>query len=98
LELVLEASAADIVYTNLFTGVHGNYLKRYVVRAGLDPDNLPGSDASKMSFGSDKKKPKAWKDIWDWQGIGAVKDVPGAADDVARLVGEYAAAKAARAA
>jgi nitronate monooxygenase len=96
---IVEGGAADIVYTNLFTGVHGNYLKPSVVRAGLDPDNLPDSDASKMSFGSEKEKPKAWKDIWGCgQGIGAVKDVPGAADYVARLAREYAAAKAALAA
>ncbi len=93
---IVEGGAADIVYTNLFTGVHGNYLKPSVVRAGLDPENLPDSDASKMSFGSEREKPKAWKDIWGCgQGIGAVKDVPGAADYVARLAGEYAAARAA---
>ena len=93
---MLVASAAnDIVYTNLITGVHGNYLKGSLVNAGLDPENLPTSDATAMNFGSDRQKPKAWKDIWgSGQGIGAVKEVVPAAELVARLTREYDAARA----
>ena len=91
-EMIVESRAADIVYSNLFTGVHGNYLKGSVTAAGLDPDNLPQSDPSKMDFGSDKTK--AWKHIWGCgQGIGAVSDVVGAAELVDRLAREYEAAK-----
>jgi nitronate monooxygenase len=90
---IVEGSSDDIVYSNLFTGVHGNYLKRSIRAAGLDPDNLPESDPSKMNFGGDAKK--AWKDIWGCgQGIGAVKDVQPAAQLVARLASEYRAAQA----
>jgi nitronate monooxygenase len=90
-EMIVGADASDIVYTNLFTGVHGNYLKPSIVRAGLDPDNLPQSDPSKMNFGSGgSSKSKAWRDIWGaGQGIGAVKQVVGAAELVARLAREY---------
>ncbi|MBU6499335.1 MAG: nitronate monooxygenase [Rhodospirillales bacterium] len=91
-QMIVESSAADIVYTNLITGVHGNYLKASLARAGLDPDNLPTSDPSKMSFAADK--PKAWKDIWgSGQGIGAVHAVVPAADLIARIGAEYAAAR-----
>jgi nitronate monooxygenase len=87
-QAIVECSSDDIVYTNLFTGVHGNYLKPSIRAAGLDPDNLPDSDPSKMSFGSDRKK--AWKDIWGCgQGIGAVTEVVAAAALVARLKREY---------
>ncbi|HEY0194202.1 MAG TPA: nitronate monooxygenase family protein [Kofleriaceae bacterium] len=89
---IVESAAADIVYTNLFTGVHGNYLKSSIVNAGLDPDNLPTSDPSKMNFGGDAAK--AWRDIWGCgQGIGAIRDVPTAGALVNRLAAEYAAAK-----
>lgn len=93
-EMIVASDAADIVYSNLFTGVHGNYLKPSIVRAGLDPDNLPQSDPSKMSFGSGgSSKSKAWRDIWGaGQGIGAVKQVIGAAELVERLAREYDAA------
>jgi nitronate monooxygenase len=93
---IVEASAADIVYTNLFTGVHGNYLRSSIVRAGLDPANLPTSDPSKMSFGSGgSSAAKAWRDIWgSGQGIGVLRDVPAAGDLVARLRREYSDAKA----
>ncbi len=95
-QAIVDASAADIVYTNLFTGVHGNYLRPSIIAAGLDPDNLPVSDPSKMSFGSGgSAKQKAWRDIWGCgQGIGAVDAVLPAADLVARLAREYQAAKA----
>jgi nitronate monooxygenase len=95
-EAIVQASAQDIVYTNLFTGVHGNYLKPSIVAAGLDPDNLPESDPSKMQFGSGgSSKSKAWRDIWGCgQGIGAVRDVPGAGEYVARLIRQYDAARA----
>jgi nitronate monooxygenase len=87
-QMIVERGAEDIIYTNLITGVHGNYLKPSLVRAGLDPDNLPTSDPSQMNFGSDRRK--RWKDIWgSGQGIGAVKDVVPAAALVARLKSEY---------
>ena len=99
-EMIVESSADDILYSNLFTGVHGNYLRPSVVRAGLDPENLPESDPSKMNFGSGgNPEAKAWRDIWGCgQGIGAVSHVPTAGELVARLASEYEAAKAALAA
>ena len=91
---IVEGSSDDIVYSNLFTGVHGNYLKRSIRAAGLDPDNLPESDPSKMSFADGSSKPKAWKEIWgSGQGIGAVNEVVSAAAFVARLKREYDAAR-----
>ena len=92
-DMIVASGADDIVYTNLITGVHGNYLKPSLVRAGLDPDQLPTSDASAMNFGSDKVK--AWKDVWgSGQGVGAVKAVVPAAALVDRLDAEYRAARA----
>lgn len=92
-QAIVEGSSDDIVYSNLFTGVHGNYLKRSILSAGLDPDNLPQSDPSKMNFGGDAKK--AWKDIWGCgQGIGAIKEVQPAGQLIARLAREYRAAQA----
>ncbi len=90
-QAIADGQAADIVYTNLFTGVHGNYLRGSIEAAGLDPEHLPESDPSKMSFGSGGgSKSKAWKDIWgSGQGIGAVKDVVDAGEMVARLRREY---------
>ncbi|MFZ4471305.1 MAG: NAD(P)H-dependent flavin oxidoreductase [Limnohabitans sp.] len=91
-QAIVNASSDDIVYSNLFTGVHGNYLAPSIRNAGLDPENLPESDASKMNFGGDAKK--AWKDIWGCgQGIGAVKAVLPTADLVARLQREYEEAR-----
>ncbi|MCB1450022.1 MAG: nitronate monooxygenase [Nitratireductor sp.] len=92
---IVEGRAADIVYTNLFTGVHGNYLRSSIVNAGLDPDHLPESDASKMSFGSGSDaKAKAWKDIWGCgQGIGAVDKIVTTQELVDRLKREYAQAR-----
>ena len=97
---IVEGSADGIVYSNLFTGVHGNYLRSSIENAGLDPDNLPESDPSKMNFGSGgNTKAKAWKDIWgSGQGIGTVKSVGPVENMVARLESEYEAAKAALAA
>ncbi len=94
-QALVDYASNDIVYTNLFTGVHGNYLKPSIAAAGLDPDNLPESDPSKMSFGSGgSSKSKAWKDIWGCgQGINAIKQVQSTADLVARLKTEYAAAR-----
>ena len=93
-QAIVDGNSDDIVYSNLFTGVHGNYLKPSIRAAGLDPDNLPESDPSKMNFGGDAKK--AWKDIWGCgQGIGAVTEVTSTADLVARLKREYMAARAA---
>ncbi len=92
-QAIVAGTAGDIVYTNLFTGVHGNYLKASIVAAGLDPDNLPVSDPSKMDFGGGAAK--AWKDIWGCgQGIGTLDEVPGAGDLVARMRREYDAARA----
>ncbi len=95
-QAIVDYSAEDIVYTNLFTGIHGNYLKPSIVDAGMDPDNLPVSDPSKMSFGSGgSEKSKAWKDIWGCgQGIGAVDAVRTTADYVDLLESQYNAAKA----
>jgi nitronate monooxygenase len=91
-DAIVESSAADVVYTNLFTGVHGNYLKKSIVNAGLDPDALPESDKSKMSFGSGSAK--AWRDIWGaGQGVGLMDDVPTVAEMVERLIAEFNAAK-----
>ncbi|MDR3454664.1 MAG: nitronate monooxygenase family protein [Rhodoferax sp.] len=92
-QAIVEGSSDDIVYSNLFTGVHGNYLAPSIRAAGLDPDKLPESDPSKMNFGGDAKK--AWKDIWgSGQGIGAVSKVQSAADFIAQLKREYAQARA----
>ena len=90
-EAITKYAADDIVYTNLVTGVHGNYLKPSLANAGFDPDNLPTSDPSKMDFGPEgMEKKKAWKDIWGCgQGINAVKDVLSTYDLVNRLKSEY---------
>jgi len=94
-QAIVENSAEDIVYTNLFTGVHGNYLKPSVIAAGLDPDHLPQSDASAMNF-HEGAKAKAWKDIWgSGQGIGAIDAVRPARALIERLITEYREAKAA---
>jgi nitronate monooxygenase len=94
-QCIVECTSDDIVYSSLFTGVHGNYLKPSIRNAGMDPDNLPESDPSKMSFGGGESSKKAWKDIWGCgQGIGAVKAVVPAAELVARLKREYAQARA----
>jgi nitronate monooxygenase len=90
-QMIVEASAADIVYTNLFTGVHGNYLRPSIARAGYDPDQLPESDPSKMNFANEKAK--AWRDIWSaGQGVGGIAHVPTTAELVARFEAEYRAA------
>ncbi|MEW6392592.1 MAG: nitronate monooxygenase family protein [Pseudomonadota bacterium] len=93
---IVEGQADGIVYSNLFTGVHGNYLRSSIIAAGLDPDNLPQSDPSKMSFGSGgNQEAKAWRDIWgSGQGIGAIKEVLPAAELIARFAAEYEQAKA----
>jgi nitronate monooxygenase len=90
-QALINSMAEDIVYTNLFTGVHGNYLKPSIIAAGLDPDNLPESDPSKMNFGSGGgAKSKAWRDIWgSGQGIGCISDAPPAGELVARMAKEY---------
>src|SRR5258706_100203 len=96
-QMITASTAEDIVYSNLFTGVHGNYLKPSIVAAGMDPENLPESDASKMSFGTDasgeRAKPKAWKEIWgSGQGVGSVGKILPAAELIARFRKEYAEA------
>jgi nitronate monooxygenase len=92
-QMLVDSAAADIVYTNLISGVHGNYLKGSLAKAGLDPDNLPVGEAGAMNFGPGRVR--AWKDIWgSGQGIGAVTGVVPAAELVARLSREYAAARA----
>ena len=99
-QMIVDSSGDDIVYSNLFTGVHGNYLRPSIIKAGLDPDNLPTSDPSAMNFGSGgNTEAKAWRDIWGCgQGIAAVKHIPTAGELVDRLAAEYEAAKAALAA
>jgi len=94
-DMIVESASTDIVYTNLFTGVHGNYLRPSIERAGLDPNNLPVSDPSKMNFGSGGNQgAKAWRDIWGCgQGIGAVKARASMGDIVARLTAEYETAQ-----
>ena len=93
-QMITNSSAEDIVYSNLFTGVHGNYLKPSIMAAGMDPDNLPTSDPSKMSFGTDasgeRAKPKAWKQIWgSGQGVGSVAKILPAAELIGRFKKEY---------
>ncbi len=92
---IVEGTMADIVYTNYFSGVHGNYHAGSIRAAGMDPDNLPEADPSKMSFATETESTaKAWKDIWgSGQGIGAVHEVKTAGDYVAKLVSEYKAAR-----
>ncbi|WP_439687024.1 NAD(P)H-dependent flavin oxidoreductase YrpB, nitropropane dioxygenase family [Cupriavidus oxalaticus] len=91
-QMIVDSSAGDIVYSNLFTGVHGNYLRGSIERAGLDPEALPQSDPSKMNFGSTSVK--AWKDIWGaGQGVGAIKRVVPAGELVRRFAEEYALAR-----
>jgi len=93
--MIVGSTAADVVYSPLFTGVNGNYLRGSIAAAGLDPDNLPSADKTSMNFGSNRPT-KAWKDIWAaGQGVGSIDDVPTTAELVARLAREYAEAKAA---
>lgn len=93
-QMIVDGTANDIVYSNLFTGVHGNYLKPSIAAAGMDPDNLPQSDPSKMNFGGESEKPKSWKEIWGaGQGLGAINEIMGAAELVAKFEAEYIAAK-----
>jgi nitronate monooxygenase len=94
-QAIVEGTSDDIVYSSLFTGVHGNYLKASVKNAGLDPDNLPESDPTKMNFGGGEGSKKAWKDIWGCgQGIAAVKAVVPTATLVDRLSSEYGEVRA----
>jgi nitronate monooxygenase len=94
---IVEGRASDIIYSSLFTGVHGNYLRQSIVAAGLDPDNLPEGDLKTMDFGTgDGSKAKAWRDIWgSGQGIGAIDAIRPAGDYIAKLAEEYETAKAA---
>ena len=95
-KMLIDAAAADIVYTPLFTGVHGNYLRPSVAAAGLDPDNLPLADKKTMNFGSGGNvEKKVWRDIWSaGQGVGGIDDAPSTAEVVERLAQEYRAAYA----
>ena len=96
-QMIVDSTAKDVVYSNYFTGIHGNYLKPSISNAGMDPDHLPEADPTKMDF-SKASQPgaKAWKDIWgSGQGIGAVKEIVPVADLVDRLKREYAEAKTA---
>ncbi|PYC47532.1 nitronate monooxygenase [Litorivita pollutaquae] len=93
-DMIAECGAEDIVYSNLFTGVWGNYLKPSIAKTGMDPDRLEISDASKMDFGENREKPKSWKEIWgSGQGIGAINEIVPTADLIARLQREYVAAQ-----
>ncbi|WP_284757284.1 nitronate monooxygenase family protein [Agrobacterium sp. fls2-241-TYG-188a] len=94
-QAIVEANANDIIYSNYFTGIHGNYMKSSIIAAGMDPDNLPVADPSKMDFGAATSGAKAWKDIWGaGQGVGAVKAIEPVSALVDRLAAEYDAAKA----
>ena len=90
-QMIVDSSSDDVVYTSLFTGVKGNYLRQSVAAAGMDPDNLPEADKSKMNFGSGgNMKQKAWRDIWSGgQGVGNIHDILPAGEVVARMVNEY---------
>lgn len=93
-QMIVDSTAADIVTSSLFTGVSGNYLAPSIRKAGLDPDNLAGADASAMNFSDGSSKPKAWSTIWGaGQGIGAVRAVEPAGARIDRLAAEYQAAK-----
>jgi nitronate monooxygenase len=95
-QMIVDSSSSDIVYSNYFTGIHGNYLKPSIAKAGMDPDHLPEADPSKMDFAAATTGAKAWKDIWGCgQGISAVKEIASASNLVARLEREYHAAKTA---
>ncbi|MFC6448186.1 NAD(P)H-dependent flavin oxidoreductase [Shinella zoogloeoides] len=94
-QMIVDSAAADIVYSNYFTGIHGNYLKPSITAAGMDPEHLPEADPTKMDFEQAATGAKAWKDIWGCgQGIGAVKSIGPVEDLVARMEREYIAAKA----
>jgi len=99
-DMIVDSSAEDILYSNLFTGIHGNYLRPSIIAAGMDPEHLPESDPSAMNFGSGgNQEAKAWRDIWGCgQGIGAIHEAPSTAQFVSRLTDEYRAAQAALAA
>jgi nitronate monooxygenase len=93
-QMIVDSAAADIVYSNYFTGIHGNYLKPSITAAGMDPDHLPEADPTKMDFEAATTGAKAWKDIWGCgQGIGAIKEIAPVENLVARLEREYIAAK-----
>ena len=92
--MIIDSAGEDIVYSSLFTGIHGNYLKGSVQEAGLDPDNLPDADKSTMNFGSGGSDAKAWKDIWgSGQGVGSIHSAPSVQDIVDALKAEYDSAK-----
>lgn len=93
-QMILDSSAADIVYTPLITGVHANYLRNSMINVGLDPDNLDTRDKETMTFASGSPRPKAWKDIWGCgQGIGNIKDIPSARELIARMGNQFADAQ-----
>ncbi len=93
-QMIVDSSAADIMYSSYFTGVNGNYLRGSVIAQGLDPENLPAKDKTTMAFGSNNDTAKAWKHIWGCgQGIGTIDAVEPVADVVARMQSEYAAAR-----
>ena len=93
-QMIVDSSADDIVYSSLFTGVHGNYLKPSIERAGMDPDNLPESDPSAMNFSDKRNRPKSWKEIWgSGQGISAIKAIQSTGDMVAGFKAEYDTAR-----
>ena len=92
--MITQSNADDIVYSSLFTGVHGNYLKPSIANAGMDPDNLPQSDPSAMDFSDKRNRPKSWKDIWGaGQGIGSVKELVSTQSRVDQLYQEYVSAR-----
>jgi nitronate monooxygenase len=93
-QMIVDSASGDIVYSNYFSGVHGNYLKPSIRNAGFDPENLPQADPTKMNFSNTDGKVKAWRDIWSaGQGVGGVKAVVSVAELVSRLKREYEAAR-----
>jgi len=89
-EMIIQSNADDIVYSSLFTGIHGSYLKESIVNAGLDPSNLKEGKKEIMNFGSDNSKTKAWRDIWGaGQGVGTMDDAPSVADLICNLESDY---------
>ncbi len=89
--MITETTAKDIAYTNLFSGVHGNYLKPSIAATGLDPENLPAADKTKMDYGAGRRnRPAAWRDIWGaGQGVGSIDTIPTVAEAVAALEADY---------
>ena len=93
-DMIIDSDADDIVYSSLFTGIHGSYLKGSIVKSGIDPENLELGDKNTMNFDSSESKAKAWKDIWGaGQGVGSMKDIPNVSDLVDEIEHDYNSTK-----